>query len=177
VELKYYPDPVLRRRTRPVREVDGALVDRVHQMLELMYESEGIGLAAPQVGWSVQAVTLDVELAREGERVFLNPRIVDEEGTEEVEEGCLSLPHVQLTVPRAARVKIVAYTLAGERVEIEAEGLLARAWQHEIDHLNGLLITDKVQPAALMAVRGELKRLEQDAKAARRGQRRPAARG
>ena len=161
MELKQYPDSVLRKRARPVQRVDDEVVARADRMLEFMYESEGIGLAAPQIGWCDRVVTLDVELTREGPRIFVNPRIVEREGQIEQKEGCLSLPGVYVTVPRAARITVVAYTLAGERVEFEAEDLHSCAWQHELDHLNGVLIIDKISPVARMAVRTQLKRLQQ----------------
>jgi peptide deformylase len=163
VKLIHYPDSVLKKRCRPVREVTGDLARRAEEMLEFMYESQGLGLAAPQVGWSERVVTLDVEGEREGRRIYLNPLIVEREGNLEHEEGCLSLPGVQLEVPRSEKVRVVAYTLDGERVEMEAEGLVACAWQHELDHLNGLLIIDRVQPTALMDVRDQLKKLAEEA--------------
>ena len=164
MELRYYPDRVLRKPCAPVREVDDELAAKAQRMLEFMYDAEGIGLAANQVGWSHRIVTLDVELARQGTRIFINPRIVNREGHVELEEGCLSLPGVRLAVPRAEKVAVVAYTLEGERVETEAEGLEACAWQHELDHLNGVLIIDKVPPTRLMAVRGQLKQLAEGLK-------------
>ncbi len=168
MELKVYPDKVLRRTCRPVREIDEELWQRAHEMLDFMYQAEGLGLAGPQVGWSDQIVTLDVEQDREGKRIFVNPRIVHRDGQTREEEGCLSLPGIRVQVPRAAKVGVVAYSLDGEKVELEAEGLRARAWQHELDHLNGLLIIDRLQPTALMAVRDQLKKLEQGEQPARR---------
>jgi peptide deformylase len=163
MELKVYPDGVLRRRCRPVERIDEHFVERTDGMLEFMYESNGIGLAAPQVGWLDRLVTLDVAGEKEGLRVFINPRITHREGHLEEEEGCLSLPGVRVRVPRAERVVVVAYTLAGERVEMAEEGLAACAWQHECDHLNGVLIIDRLSPTAVMAVREQLKALEKAA--------------
>jgi peptide deformylase len=163
VELRHYPDRVLKRKAQAIREVTDRVAEQARQMLDLMYESDGVGLAAPQVGWSRRLVTLDAEGTHEGQRVFLNPIIVRREGELEHDEGCLSLPGVQLKVPRAEKVSVVAYTLEGERVELEAEGLLSCIWQHELDHLNGLLIIDKVAPTALLAIREHLKELERDA--------------
>jgi peptide deformylase len=157
---------VLKKRARPIREVNDKVVARAHEMLEFMYESEGVGLAAPQVGWSSRLATVDADLSRTGERIFLNPCIIAKEGEEEEEEeGCLSLPGVRLPVLRSARIVVVAYTLNGKRVEIEADGLLSRAWQHEMDHLDGLLIIDRAPPAARMAVRRQLRQLEKEARA------------
>jgi peptide deformylase len=163
VELRYYPDRILKRRCPALREVTDEVVARAHEMLDFMYEADGVGLAAPQVGWPVRLLTLDVEASRQGRRIYLNPRIARAEGEVEEDEGCLSLPGMRVAVPRAARIEIVAYTLKGEPVEMAADGLLARAWQHEMDHLNGLLIVDRLSPTRLMAVRDQLKRLEQEA--------------
>ena len=101
--IRCYPDRVLRRKCRPIRRVDDEVLARAQRMLDMMYEAEGLGLAGPQVGWTEQILTLDVEQQHEGERIFVNPRIVEREGSVELEEGCLSLPGVRLQVPRAAR--------------------------------------------------------------------------
>lgn len=167
VELRFYPERVLKRRAQPVREITDEVAARAEEMLDLMYESDGLGLAAPQVGWSRRVVTLDVEGAHEGRRIYVNPVIVDRQGHMEHEEGCLSLPGVRACVPRAAKVRVVAYALGGQRVEMEAEDLVACAWQHEMDHLNGLLIIDRLSPTALMALREQLKKLEQEAQSGR----------
>jgi peptide deformylase len=164
MQIVHYPDRVLSRQSKPVREVDRDLLDRAHEMLELMYEEDGIGLAGPQVGWSRRIITLDVDQDRQGERIFINPRIIDRNGTVAGEEGCLSLPGMSLEVPRAAEVTVAAYTPKGERVEIEADGLHAAAWQHELDHLDGLLIINRADPADVMAVTRQLRKLEKESK-------------
>ncbi len=163
MELKIYPDAVLRRKCRPVREITDEDLARAEQMLDLMYEAQGSGLAGPQVGWSSQVVTLDLERTRKGERIFVNPRIISAEGEVEQEEGCLSLPGVWAPVRRAEKVVMVAYTTRGERIEQEAEGLLARVWQHEMDHLNGMLLIDRLDPTRLMELRHKLRELERSA--------------
>lgn len=160
MEIRCYPDRVLRKRCRPVRTIDDEFLARAHRMLDFMYVADGIGLAGPQVGWTDQIITLDVDLRHDGKRIFVNPRIIHRDGTLEAEEGCLSLPGIRIKVPRAGRVAVVAYTLAGERLELEAEGLAAVAWQHELDHLNGLLIIDRVAPTTLMSIRDQLRQLE-----------------
>jgi peptide deformylase len=143
--------------------VTGEIVTLADAMLECMYESDGIGLAAPQIGRSERIITLDVELDKHDPRVFLNPFITQREGEIELDEGCLSLPGLRVKVPRANRVRVVAYTLDGKRVELEAEGLGAVAWQHELDHLNGLLIIDRIEPMARLSLRDQLRRLELEA--------------
>jgi peptide deformylase len=160
MELKIYPDDVLRTKCKPLREVGDEQARRMRQMLELMYEAQGVGLAGPQVGWSVRVVTLDVEQDKTDPRIFINPRIIESEGEVLEEEGCLSLPGLSARVPRAERVSVCAFTLEGERYETEAEGLHARAWQHEIDHLNGVLFIDRLSPTDRLGLRHRLKELE-----------------
>ncbi len=163
MELKLYPDKVLRRRCQPVREVDDDVLRRAEEMLQFMYETDGVGLAGPQVAWPRQILTLDVVGEHADPRIFVNPRIVNREGYVEMEEGCLSLPGVRARVPRAEKVAVVAFTILGERIEAEAEGLAAVAWQHELDHLNGILLIDRVTPTQLLTLREDLKRLEHGA--------------
>lgn len=126
-----------------------------------MYEAQGIGLAATQVGWPVQILVKDPTGEKTGERVYINPVITHEEGEILDEEGCLSLPGVFGKISRSERIKVVAYNLKGEKLELEAEGLEARVWQHEIDHLNGILIIDKMTPASSLANSRRLKELEE----------------
>jgi len=160
MELKYYPDRVLRKKSRPLQEVNDEVMERAQQMLDFMYQAEGVGLAGPQIGWERRIVTIDVEGANPEDRIFINPLIVRREGAAEQEEGCLSLPGIKVKVPRAEKVAVVAYTLAGQRVEFEFEGLAACVWQHELDHLNGVLIIDKLPPTTLITIRDQLKKLE-----------------
>jgi peptide deformylase len=132
-----YPDPVLSRTSRPVDIVgDGerALLD---DMTETMYLNQGVGLAAPQVGVSKRAIVVDVG---DGPVQLFNPAVFSRSGSESMKEGCLSLPETMVDVKRPARIKYRGLDRAGRPVEGEAEGLLARAIQHEIDHLDGRLI-------------------------------------
>ncbi|MFW6044981.1 MAG: peptide deformylase [Planctomycetota bacterium] len=160
MELKIYPDDVLRRECEPLREVGPEERRRLKRMVDFMYECEGVGLAGPQVGWEARVVALDVEQDGEDPRIFLNPRLLESEGNEVDSEGCLSFPGIVAPVPRAERVKISAYTLEGDRIEREVEGLHARAWQHEVDHLNGVLLIDHLPTAELLKIRRSLKKLE-----------------
>ncbi|MFP4029126.1 MAG: peptide deformylase [Candidatus Brocadiia bacterium] len=162
MELKKYPDEVLRVKCEPVREIHDEQAERMRQMLDFMYEVEGVGLAGPQVGWAERIVTIDVEQSGQGPRIFVNPKIVEFDGESEAEEGCLSLPGVRANVRRAERVTVSTYTLRGKKIEIEAEGLLARAWQHELDHLNGVLFIDRLEPSKVMSLKKDLRRLEGD---------------
>ena len=135
--------------------------------MELMYQAQGIGLAAPQVGWTVRLFIIDVDGDLHGEKVFINPVITEEVGELNKEEGCLSFPGIMGKVVRAQRIKAQAYTLKGQKIEIEAEGLAARAWQHEIDHLNGCLFIDKMSPASRLAISHQLKEFERSYKGIR----------
>lgn len=160
-DIRLYPDPVLRRKARPIREITDEVCRRAAEMLELMYEDDGVGLAGPQVAWSGCVVTIDTSGEREGERIFINPKIVDKRGEMEGMEGCLSLPGLHAKVIRAERVAVVTYDLEGHKLEMEVEGLAARAWQHELDHLQGILFIDRISPAERLALRHRLKDFEQ----------------
>lgn len=136
-------DPVLRKQAAAITTTDESLKKLVADMAEIMYKSEGVGLAAPQIGISKRLVLIDVG---EGLLVLINPEIIYQEGKEIASEGCLSLPEVFGNVERSARVVVKALNEHGEEVRIAGAGLLARALQHEIDHLNGVLFIDKVLP-------------------------------
>ena len=162
MDVKVYPDPVLKTKAKPIKEIDSEICKIAEEMLDTMYDYCGIGLAAPQVGLSIRLMVLDVTGEKTGERVFINPRIVEEEGETFEEEGCLSFPDVMGKVVRSKHVKIIAYNLKGEELEMEAVGLQGRAWQHEIDHLNGRLFIDRMTPASTIAIKQKLKELEMD---------------
>jgi peptide deformylase len=166
MQILIYPNPQLRQKAQPVEEVNGETRAKSMEMLELMYAAKGVGLAAPQVGWLARIVVTDVDGRREGNRVFVNPVLIEESGEEVMEEGCLSFPGITAKIPRAARVKVSAYTLDGEKLEIAAEGIHARAWQHELDHLDGSLIVDRMSTVARLANVRKLRQLGQEFKAA-----------
>ncbi|MGR3178071.1 MAG: peptide deformylase [Candidatus Anammoxibacter sp.] len=156
-----YPAESLRRKATPVEEIDDAICKNAEEMLEIMYDADGIGLAAAQVGWLKRLIVIDVrDEQEEEEKVFINPYIVNEEGTTLSEEGCLSFPGVTGKIPRSEIVEVVAYNLKGEKLQIKASGLLARVFQHEIDHLNGMLFIDKMTPASSMANSQKIKEFE-----------------
>ena len=146
LEIKKYPEKILREKTAPVNEFDSELQRLIDDMTETMYAAPGVGLAASQVGVSKQVAVIDVSSREEeGSLIALvNPEIIHKEGECSSEEGCLSLPGYTTVVKRAERVKVKASDRRGEPVEIEADGLLARALQHEIDHLNGFLLIDRI---------------------------------
>lgn len=143
LSIRHYPDPVLKQPCEPVEEITEEIKTLAADMAETMYAAPGVGLAAPQVGISRQLIVVDC--APEGESeliVALNPEIITAEGESFEEEGCLSVPGYYTRIHRNARVKVRYTDLTGNTVEREATGLLAIAFQHEIDHLHGLLFVD-----------------------------------
>jgi len=145
-EIKKYPESVLRGKTEPVEEFNEELQELIEDMIETMYAAPGIGLAANQVGVARQVTVIDVSLGSDKEAliVLVNPEIVHCEGEESSEEGCLSIPGYTTMVKRFTKVKVQAQDRNGNPVEIDGEGLLARALQHELDHLNGKLFVDRI---------------------------------
>ena len=146
--LVIYGDPVLQKKAEPVNLIKSDVIELVGDMQETMYAYRGIGLAAPQVGASVRVIVLDASGGKDpGQRlVLLNPRILEMSCEVTAEEGCLSIPEFVTHVSRATSLKVVGQTLDGKSIEVEAEGLAARAIQHEIDHLDGRLIVDFLNP-------------------------------
>ena len=157
-----YPAPVLRSKRMPPSEVDypGGLGALARDMIETMYLSRGVGLAAPQVGVNVRLAVIDVSPGRGLPMVLVEPRIVERSGSATDEEGCLSVPGINGRVKRAARVVVEHEDLDGATCRIEAEGLLARVLQHEIDHLDGKLFIDRLGMAKRLSIRRHLSRLE-----------------
>ena len=139
-----YPDPVLATRTKNVGKITDAERKLVVDMIETMYAENGVGLAANQVGVSKQIFVASADQVRGQELVYFNPSIIRSEGTLREFEGCLSVPEFYEPVKRAKKVWMRAMTLAGETVEVAGEGLLSRIFQHEIDHLNGILFIDRI---------------------------------
>ncbi len=160
MEVLVFPNPGLKCKAKPVKEIDEEICRIADAMLDTMYDACGIGLAATQVGISKRLVVLDIEGTKVGERVFVNPYIVEQRGEIVEEEGCLSFPGLVGKVMRSQSVSVIAFNLKGERLEIEADGLLSRAWQHEIDHLNGTLFIDKMTPASMIANKQKIKEFE-----------------
>ena len=140
-EIVKYPDPVLQRPTDKITEFNEELRTLVDDMFESMYKAQGIGLAAPQIGLSKRITVIDLSNQEnpDDKIVLVNPEIVSREGKQYAEEGCLSLPDIREKVSRAAKVKVRAQDIEGNWFEMEGTELLARAFQHEIDHLDGVL--------------------------------------
>lgn len=153
-----YPNPVLRQVSDPVDTVNREIHALMDEMAEAMYHDGGVGLAAPQVGILRRIIVLDIG---EGLQYYINPEIIDS-GSEKVtvEEGCLSLPGIHVDVTRPDQVTVKAMIPSGKTVEMKAEGLLARVFQHEIDHLNGVLLIDHASSIQRTLLKTKLKKLE-----------------
>ena len=147
-ELRINKDPILRRKAVEVRNFDFSLSSLTENMFETMYESKGIGLAAPQIGISQRLIVIDIEEvdAEFPPLALVNPTITESSGEELGEEGCLSLPDFRAIVRRSTEISINAQNIDGQAVHFSAQGLMARVLQHEIDHLDGILITDRLRP-------------------------------
>ncbi|GAB4339472.1 MAG: peptide deformylase [Candidatus Abyssubacteria bacterium] len=163
LQLRIYPDPILRKQAESVKDVDGKLIETADEMFALMYENSGIGLAGPQVGLSKRILVLDLRQDNMPVYVMINPTITKREGLAEIEEGCLSLPEIFGEVKRAERVQVSYVDRDGEERTLEAEGLLARAIQHELDHLNGVLFIDRIGETRRQLLLPQLRSLAEDA--------------
>lgn len=157
-----YPHPTLRHTSKPIKRVDAELRQIVAEMFELMYQAKGVGLAANQVDLPLRlfVVNLEGEQGKGEEMVFINPVVSQPKGSELSEEGCLSLPNLYGDVIRPKTVRINAYNLKGEEMNAIATGLFARVVQHELDHLNGTLFTDRMSVTAQSEVRDALYEFE-----------------
>lgn len=144
--LVYMPDPVLYKVASPVEQFDDNLQQLIDDMFETMYHAKGVGLAAPQIGVSLRLSVVDVLGDKTQQLVLINPEIIESEGKEVFQEGCLSVPGVYDTVERAATVTVKALDRTGKPFQMTASGLLGECFQHEIDHLNGKLFVDLLSP-------------------------------
>ncbi len=174
-----YGDPILRAKGKRIEVIDDYVRDLAGNMVETMHEANGVGLAAQQIGEALQITVVDVAGAEDqastmslnGEEVepksamplvLLNPILTLGEETETALEGCLSFPEITGDIRRSGLVRLKALSLDGEELVIEASGLLARALQHEVDHLNGILFIDRMSAATKVALRSRLKRLQKE---------------
>lgn len=156
--LVEFPHPALLRKTRPVTRLDAGLREAVAGMFEIMYAAQGIGLAANQVALPYRLFVVNCA-GRRGdgeEHVFINPVLSRPRGTAVQEEGCLSLPGVRMDVRRPQKIVVDAFTLEGEPIRMDLDGLLSRVVQHEFDHLEGRLFTDRLPESAALEVRRDL---------------------
>lgn len=159
-EIRIIGDPVLARKADPVERVDDEVVRLARDMVETLHAAPGIGLAAPQVGAGRRVIVVDLSVGEDPAalHIVVNPEIVAKEGESVCEEGCLSVPDIREKVVRPYRVVVRGLDLDGRPVEIEGEDLLARAFCHEIDHLDGILFVEKLSPLKRALVRKKLKK-------------------
>ncbi len=164
IELIRYPNPILKRRAAPLTVIDDTVRDRVREMFSILYREKGIGLAAPQVGWSVRLFIVNPtgEPDASQEEVCINPRLYAAEGEQREEEGCLSIPGIRGVVDRSRKVILRAQNLEGNFFEEEAIDLKARVIQHELDHLDGILFISRLGSTDRLLVNKALKKLEQE---------------
>ncbi len=166
-EIVTYGDPVLRQPAKPVEKIDDEVRQLARDMLQTMYANHGVGLAAEQVGRTESICVIDIppeerdrEIHVDMPLVLINPEVLETSGTQSGPEGCLSFPDICVTVSRPDRVKVRFLDLDGQQREVEAEGLLSRAIQHESEHLRGELLVDHMSPVQKVSVSGKLKRLK-----------------
>ncbi|MHC4259715.1 MAG: peptide deformylase, partial [Planctomycetota bacterium] len=158
--ITHYPAKVLAERTQPVERIDQKIQQLVDKMTEIMLENKGIGLAAPQAGVPLRLFIISLDASKEGVKVYINPTVTPlTDELESTEEGCLSVPGISTKIRRFRKCKVAATGLDGEEFTEEAEGLYARALQHEYDHIEGTTIADRMGSAAKIAHRKQLKAL------------------
>jgi len=165
LKIVTYGDPVLTRRAEPVKDINDDIRALAHNMILTMHAAPGIGLAAPQVSVSRRVITVDLSVGEHPEElhILVNPEIVEKEGEVYTEEGCLSVPGIEEKVRRPAKIKVRGLDLEGREKAITAEGTLARAFCHEIDHINGRLFIENLTPLKKALVKKRLKKqLESD---------------
>jgi peptide deformylase len=162
LNILHFPDPRLRNKAKPIAAVTETHRVLAADMLETMYAAPGIGLAATQVGVDQRLIVVDVSDKGDAPQVFLNPELLSKEGTEVMQEGCLSVPGVYEDVERAERVRVRAMGLDGQTREFDADGLLAVCIQHEIDHLDGKLFVDYLSDLKRRRIRKRIEKEERE---------------
>ena len=160
LEILHFPDPRLRLRASPVAQVDDQVRQAVRDMFDTMYDAPGIGLAATQVNIQRQIIVIDVSEDKNNPICLINPQIIESDGTEEMQEGCLSVPGFYENVTRAERVTVRALNEQGESIEIKADGILAVCIQHEMDHLEGKLFVDYLSALKRQRIKKKLQKME-----------------
>jgi peptide deformylase len=158
LDILHFPDPRLRNKAEPVAQVDDSIRRLVDDMLETMYQAPGIGLAATQVNVAKQVVVIDLSEDKNEPLCLINPEILEKDGVEQMEEGCLSVPGVFELVSRADYIRIRALDREGNPFEMQAEGLLAVCIQHELDHLDGKLFVDYLSSLKRQRIRKKLEK-------------------
>ena len=155
--LRYEDDEILRKRAREIEAIDDRIRQLAEDMMDTMHEYDGVGLAAPQVGILKRIIVIDL-YEKDSQYVIINPEIISEKGEQCVDEGCLSFPNQFGKVKRPKEVVVTGIDINGKKIKIKAKDLLAQALSHEIDHLNGIVFTTKVEPGTLEKVTPEQKK-------------------
>ena len=163
-QITHYPAPVLAERAKPVEKIDDNIRRLVDKMTDIMLENKGVGLAAPQAGVPLRLFIISLDGTRENVKVYINPTVTPDGQLGETEEGCLSVPGIYTKVRRFKRCKVTATDIDGNEFAEEAEGLYARALQHEYDHIEGMTIVNRIGRAAKIAHRKQLKKLVEEHK-------------
>lgn len=161
-KITHYPADVLVGKAKPVDEINDNIRQLVDKMIDIMVETKGIGLAAPQAGIALRLFVISLDGSRENARVYINPKVTSKGSLESNEEGCLSVPNIYTRVKRYKQAVVTATDLDGKQFTEEADGLYARALQHEYDHIEGVTIADKMGAAARIAHRRQLKKLTEN---------------
>ena len=159
--ITHYPHEVLARRAKPVEKIDNNIRQLVQKMTDIMLENKGVGLAAPQAGVPLRLFIVSLDGSRESVKVYINPTVTPNGELVEFEEGCLSVPGIFAKIRRFKKCKVTAIDLDGKKFADEAEGLYARALQHEYDHIEGMTIVNHLGQAAKIAHRKQLKKLKE----------------
>jgi len=162
LDILNYPDPRLYTVAKPVKEVDPTIRRLIDDMAETMYAAPGIGLAATQVDVHQQVIVMDISEDKRGLRVFINPKILASCGSQDYEEGCLSVPGVYETVTRAEKITVEALDREGKPFTLEADGLLAVCIQHEMDHLLGKVFVEYLSPLKQTRIKNKLKKRQRE---------------
>lgn len=171
LKMAYYPNPVLRKVSRQIKQITDEHRDIVKQMFKMLYEEGGLALAAPQAGLLERLIVANISgdaNNKQAEEVYINPKILKTEQEIEVEEGCLSLPGITFKLTRFRKIRVRYMDLDGNVVEKDAEDLYAQMFQHEIDHLDGILIIDRLPPMARRQFAEYLRALENEYRAGRK---------
>lgn len=156
LEILNYPDPRLHTVAKPVKEVDAKIRQLIADMAETMYAAPGIGLAATQVNHHIQLLLVDISETKDQLQVFINPKILEKDGEQVYEEGCLSVPGIYESVTRAEKILVEAFNERGEKFQLEAHGLLSVCIQHEMDHLMGKVFVEYLSPLKLTRIKNKL---------------------
>lgn len=155
--ILHYGEEQLRKESEPIKVIDDEIIKLVKDMEETMKKAEGIGLAAPQIGKNIRLAIIDAD---DELLIMINPQILKKSGTQTGNEGCLSFPGLSESVKRANKIVVQAVDIDGSEYELEAEGLMARAIQHEMDHLDGVLFVDRISKARKLQIKNELEQIK-----------------